>query len=99
MTNILSLTKLQSSNVQIKLQPYLVSELVERNRYDSRTSPFKKAYNCIILVDLQFIHIDSKLILQALFNLIENAVKHTSTDTKINLSIGYASDEQIEFAV
>ncbi|GBW18765.1 osmosensitive K+ channel histidine kinase [Staphylococcus aureus] len=28
-TNILSLTKLQSSNVQIKLQPYLVSELVE----------------------------------------------------------------------
>ena len=39
------------------------------------------------------------MILQALFNLIENAVKHTSTDTKINLSIRYASDEQIEFAV
>ena len=38
------------------------------------------------------------MILQALFNLIENAVKHT-TDTKINLSIRYASDEQIEFAV
>ncbi len=39
------------------------------------------------------------MILQALFNLIENAVKHTSTDTKINLSIRYASYEQIEFAV
>ena len=98
-TNILSLTKLQSSNVQIKLQPYLVSELVEEIDMIFRTSPFKKRITVSSSVDLQFIHIDSKLILQALFNLIENAVKHTSTDTKINLSIRYASDEQIEFAV
>ena len=38
------------------------------------------------------------MILQALFNLIENAVKHTSTDTKINLSIdegpGISLEEQ-----
>ncbi|MBD4560922.1 hypothetical protein GUG66_14355, partial [Xanthomonas citri pv. citri] len=59
----------------------------------------KKRITVSSSVNLQFIHIDSKLILQALFNLIENAVKHTSTDTKINLSIRYASYEQIEFAV
>lgn len=98
-TNILSLTKLQSSNVQIKLQPYLVSELVEEIDMILERRHLKKRITVSSSVDLQFIHIDSKLILQALFNLIENAVKHTSTDTKINLSIRYASDEQIEFAV
>ncbi len=96
-TNILSLTKLQSSNVQIKLQPYLVSELVEE-MIDLERRHLKKRITVSSSVDLQFIHIDSKLILQALFNLIENAVKHTSTDTKINLSIRYASDEQIRFS-
>ncbi len=42
----------------------------------------KKRITVSSSVNLQFIHIDSKLILQALFNLIENAVKHTSTNTK-----------------
>ncbi len=78
-TNILSLTKLQSSNVQIKLQPYLVSELVEEIDMILERRHLKKRITVYhSSVDLQFIHIDSKLILQALFNLIENAVKHTS---------------------
>lgn len=47
-TNILSLTKLQSSNVQIKLQPYLVSELVEEIDMILERRHLK-AYNCIIL--------------------------------------------------
>ncbi len=79
MTNILSLTKLQSSNVQIKLQPYLVSELVEEIDMILERRHLKKRITVSSSVNLQFIHIDSKLILQALFNLIEMQLNTSSS--------------------
>ena len=36
---------------------------------------------------MAFVHIDSKLILQVLFNLVDNALKHSGTTSEIKLCI------------
>lgn len=69
-TNILSLTRLQSSNVYIKLQPYLVSELVEEIDTILKRRHLKDNVTISLTEDIHFVRIDSKLILQAIFNLI-----------------------------
>ncbi|CDR28809.1 sensor histidine kinase [Staphylococcus schweitzeri] len=98
-TNILSLTRLQSSNVHIKLQPYLVSELVEEIDTIIKRRHLKVDVTISLTEDLHFVRIDSKLILQAIFNLIENAIKHSSSNTTIKLCIHRPNDKQVQFSV
>ena len=98
-TNILSLTRLQSSNVHIKLQPYLVSELVEEIDTILKRRHLKDDVTIALTEDLHFVRIDSKLILQAIFNLIENAIKHSSSNTTIKLCIHRPNDKQVQFSV
>lgn len=86
-TNILSLTRLESTDIHIQRTPYLVEELLEEFEQEliRRHQDYKvniKNETAMVLID-----IDSKLILQVLFNLIDNALKHAEATSPITLHV------------
>lgn len=97
-SNILSLTKLESSEIKVLRYPYLVDELIEEyeeglgRRHQSRKVQIE-AEDIIELID-----IDSKLILQVLFNLTDNAIKHAQASQPVTLKV-VQKEERIEFAL
>ncbi|MBA8779883.1 sensor histidine kinase KdpD [Staphylococcus schleiferi subsp. coagulans] len=97
-SNILSLTKLEHSNVKLNRQLYLIEELVEEIESVLERRRLNHQVKVMAFHDICFVNIDSKLILQAIFNLIENALKHTPPETKITLVIS-KNEQQILFEV
>ncbi|MBT2813194.1 sensor histidine kinase KdpD [Staphylococcus coagulans] len=97
-SNILSLTKLEHSNVKLNRQLYLIEELVEEIGSVLERRRLNHQVKVMAFHDICFVNIDSKLILQAIFNLIENALKHTPPETKITLVIS-KNEQQILFEV
>ncbi|AVP36098.1 sensor histidine kinase [Staphylococcus felis] len=97
-SNILSLTRLERSNVELQLQTYLVDELVE----EFENVITRRHQDTLITVEpleeMCFVEMDSKLILQAIFNLIENALKYTPKKTPITLRLTHV-DEFVRFEV
>ena len=92
-TNILSLTKLESSDIQIQRTPYLVEELLEE--FEEGLIRRHQANHVIIENgdDASLINIDSKLILQVLFNLIDNALKHAESHSEIKLHVQHETNK------
>lgn len=86
-TNILSLTKLESSDIQIKRTPYLVDELLEEFEAGLVRRHQQQKVNIEDDDTLALVQIDSKLILQVLFNLVDNALKHAESRSKIILRV------------
>lgn len=86
-TNILSLTKLESSDIKVKRTAYLIEELLE----EFEQGLIRRHQNQKVMIETEdtmaFVHIDSKLILQVLFNLVDNALKHSGTTSEIKLCI------------
>lgn len=74
-TNILSLTKLERSDIQIKRTSYLIEELLEEFKEGLVRRHQNQKVNIEDDGTLALVHIDSKLILQVLFNLVDNAFK------------------------
>lgn len=86
-TNILSLTKLERSDIQIKRTSYLVEELLEEFKEDLVRRHQNQKVNIEDDGTLALVHIDSKLILQVLFNLVDNALKHAESRSDITLRV------------
>ncbi|MBA8760998.1 sensor histidine kinase [Staphylococcus coagulans] len=97
-SNILSLTKLEHLNVKLNRQLYLIEELVEEIESVFERRRLNHQVKVMAFHDICFVNIDSKLILQAIFNLIENALKHTPPETKTTLVIS-KNEQQILFEV
>lgn len=86
-TNILSLTKLERSDIQIKRTSYLIEELLEEFKEGLVRRHQNQKVNIEDDGTLALVHIDSKLILQVLFNLVDNALKHAESRSDITLRV------------
>jgi len=85
--NILSLTRIQEGRLNVVTQLEAVEEVVgESIRQVHKHSPNHKI-SVTIPDDVVFVYMDSKLIIQVLINLLDNAVKHTGPEDGINLSV------------
>ncbi|MBE6879335.1 MAG: PAS domain-containing sensor histidine kinase [Ruminococcaceae bacterium] len=85
--NLLSITKIDSGNVEIIKAPTVLDELI-----DSVIQKFKKRYpdqniNIDIPDDIVIIPMDSMLIEQVLVNILENAVQHAKGMTELALKV------------
>lgn len=96
--NILSLTRIQNKSLQLNKEYEDVVDIVNmvlnvaEKRYSDRKICYKMDDKPII------IYADAKLIGQVLLNLIDNAVKHTSKNEKIILSV-YEKDNKAIFSI
>ena len=85
--NILSLTKIEEGKIIRDIQPEAVEEVVsEAVRRASKYSNNRKI-TVKIPDEVIFVPMDAKLIMQVLINLIDNAVKHSPTDSIIHVKI------------
>lgn len=85
--NILSLTRIQEGRLAVKLQMEAVEEIVAGAI--SRASKYAPHHRISITIpeEVLFVPMDGKLIEQVLINLIDNAVKHTTPQDEINVSV------------
>jgi two-component system, OmpR family, sensor histidine kinase KdpD len=91
--NILSLTRIQEGRLSVVTQPEAVEEIIaESIRRVQKYSPDHKIA-VTIPEDVLFVQMDSKLIIQVLINLLENAVKHTSPQGIISVAVTVDSDK------
>ncbi len=85
--NLLSVTRINTSGVQLIKMPTVVDELI-----DSLVSAFRKRYpDRELLLDLPdeilIVPMDPTLIQQVLFNILENAVEHAEGMTELRLLV------------
>lgn len=91
--NILSLTRIQEGRLNIVTQLEAVEEIIaESIRRVHKYSPNHKI-SVTIPDDVIFVDMDSKLIVQVLINLLDNAVKHTGPEDEINVNVTLGSDK------
>lgn len=93
--NLLSITRIDSATQRVTTQSEAVEEIVE-----AVYRHIKKAYPHAQLTvkmpeTLLFIQADSILIEQALFNLLENAIRHGQKDAPITLTIRAVGEETV----
>lgn len=93
--NLLSITKLDSGNVNIIKTPTALDELI-----DSLLLKFNKIYpdtevTINIPDDFVIIPMDAVLIEQVLINILENAVEHAEDMTILSLTVSIKSDKAI----
>ena len=96
--NLLSITKIDNGRVKITKTPIVVDELV-----DSVITKFSKRYKeqqvqVIMPDEIVIVPMDSMLISQVIFNLLENAVVHAKGMTKLILRI-YTTGSKAVFEV
>lgn len=81
--NLLSVTRMEDGTMHINMQAELLEELVmEALRHVSRKSK-EHVIRAELPDDLQLVRVDSKLIVQVLINLVDNAIKYTPGGSEI----------------
>lgn len=96
--NILSLTRIQEGRLEINIQPEVVEEIVSEAIY--RASKYAPHHKISITIpdEVLFVPMDGKLIEQVLINLVDNAIKHTTTANIIEVSVSH-HEEKVWFSV
>jgi two-component system sensor histidine kinase KdpD len=96
--NLLALTRFEGGNVQLDLEPELMDDLVdEAVRHVSREMESHHLH--VVEPDEAVVaHVDARLVVQVILNLLNNAVQHTPEGSSITLSYG-AVDDHVELTV
>lgn len=96
--NILSMTKIEEGKLILNKNNELVSELLFEVVH--KINKIIKTHKLTLIQDNEdvFINVDALLIIQLLYNLIENAIKYTSEDSEIKL-INYTDETKVYFEV
>lgn len=96
--NLLSVTRLDDGDVQLRVQPELVVDVVdEALRHVSR----KVADHCLVVDvpdELLMAQMDGRLMVQVLVNLVNNAIAYTPAGSTITVS-AQASNGRVRFCV
>jgi len=90
--NLLSITRMDDSSIRLNLKPELVSDVVEAalNRIGRRGETH--VIHTEMKNDLLLAQMDAPLILQVLLNLLENAIKYTTSGSHITISANEEGD-------
>ena len=84
--NILSITRIENGSMNIKIEPELIDEVIQEALLHVNRK--KSEYNIEVLVedDLMMAKMDSRLIIQVIINIVNNAIKYTPKGSNIRIS-------------
>lgn len=96
--NILSMTRIDEGEIQIKKNIEIAEEIV--TDAVKRVNQFKNNRNIKIILpeEIIVVYADGLLIKQVLVNLVDNAIRHTNEDSKIEINI-QKNEQYIVFKV
>lgn len=96
--NLLSMTKIDEGKLEVKKHSELVEEIISEALQKIK----KRIENTIIDINIPeqilFVPMDAKLIEQVLINLIDNSLKYSKEDCKININV-YEEEDYVWFEV
>lgn len=91
--NLLEITRLELSSVQLKKELFPLEEIIGSALSRTEKSVSKRSLNVKIPEDISPVPIDPLLIEQVFINLIENAVRHAPGDSPIDISVSQMNGE------
>jgi two-component system sensor histidine kinase KdpD len=96
--NLLAMTRVQDGQVPINKTSEPVDDIVSNAIARTRRRRGSHKLNVHVPDDVVLAPMDGTLIVQVLVNLIDNAIKHTRSDSTIDVSVHKAADA-VEFSV
>ena len=93
--NILNLTRLDEGRLVLQKQPEAVEEIIGSALEHIKKRAPEYDINVSIPDDVLMVSMDAKLIVQVLVNLLDNAVKHTTQDQSITVSVEKAENKAV----
>jgi len=98
--DLLDLSKLESGNIEIKLEQFNFTELITTilKRFKILEEQEEYKFICDELEKEINVYADASKIEQVLYNLLNNAVKHTGEDRKITIKLE-ESEEKIKVSI
>lgn len=84
--NLLSITRIENGSMNIKTEPELIDEVIKEALLHVNRK--KSEYNIETLIedDLLMAKMDSRLIIQVIINIVNNAIKYTPVGSNIKIS-------------
>jgi len=95
--NILNMTRIENDKLEVNKQIEVVDDVVSE-AVTHVVGLSKRPFKVTLPHEVIAVHMDGKMIVQVLVNLLDNAVKHTSKDCPIELFINQ-KDGYVEFNV
>lgn len=85
--NILSMTRIDEGKLDIEKRPEVVDEIIAESILRVKKFANSRDIKTNIPDEIIIVHVDVLLIEQVLVNLIDNAIRHTPKNSKIELTV------------
>ena len=85
--NLLSVTKLEDGNMRINMEYEIVYEVIEEALSHINRKKDEHIIEVKLDDDMLMAEMDSRLIIQVIINLVDNAIKYTDKGSHINISV------------
>lgn len=96
--NLLSMTRIEEGKLEVKKQDELVEEVIEQSLKHIKRRIENVVVNINLPDEILFVPMDAKLIEQVFINLIDNAIKYTKVNCKIEINV-YNKESYVCFEV
>lgn len=96
--NLLSMTRIEEGKLEVKKQDELVEEVIEQSLKHIKRRIENVVVNVNLPDEILFVPMDAKLIEQVFINLIDNAIKYTKVNCKIEINV-YNKESYVCFEV
>lgn len=91
--NLLSVTRIENGTLNIKMQPELVSEVIDEALCHINRKSSEHTIEVAQSDDLLLAYMDARLIVQVIINIVDNAIKYTRPDSHIVITAKAAGAE------
>ncbi|MEA5004615.1 MAG: sensor histidine kinase KdpD, partial [Christensenella sp.] len=93
--NLLSVSRIDNDNVQLRKEPQLVSEIIEEALRHVSRKISEHHLLTHLQDDMMMVNVDVQLIVQVFINIIDNAVKYTDAGSTIEVLVTRKGDEAL----
>lgn len=92
--NILSITRIEDGHMKMNMTAELVEDVILEAVSHVKPRTGNREIRVVCKDDLLFAYMDARLIVQMIVNILNNAIKYTPEDAKIEISIGKTIDKK-----